>query len=43
MRNGYIVDILTSVDIQEIIKTGGKLIKIYEGVIYKENFKSFAI
>ena len=33
MRNGYIVDILTSVDIQEIVKIGGKVIKIYEGVI----------
>ena len=39
MRNGYILDTLTSVDIQEIIKIGGKLIKVYEGVIYKENFK----
>ena len=39
MRNGYIVDTLTSVDIQEIVKIGGKVIKIYEGVIYRENFK----
>ena len=39
MRNGYILDTLTSVDIQEIIKIGGRLIKVYEGVIYKENFK----
>ena len=39
MRNGYIIDTLTSVDIQEIIKIGGKLIKVHEGVIYKENFK----
>ena len=39
MRNGYIIDTLTSVDIQEIIKIGGKVIQIYEGVIYKENFK----
>ena len=39
MRNGYIIDILTSVDIQEIVKIGGKVIKIYEGVIYRENFK----
>ena len=38
MRNGYIVDILTSVDIQEIVKIGGKIIEIYEGVIYEENF-----
>ena len=39
MRNGYIVDYLTSVDIQEIAKIGAKVIKIYEGVIYRENFK----
>ena len=39
MRNGYILDTLTSVDIQEIVKIGGKLIKVYEGVIYKQNFK----
>ena len=39
MRNGYIIDTLTSVDIQEIIKIGGKLVQIYEGVIYRENFK----
>ena len=39
MRNGYIVDVLTSVDIQEIVKIGGKVIEIYEGVIYLENFK----
>ena len=39
MRNGYIIDTLTSVDIQEIIKLGGKLVQIYEGVIYRENYK----
>ena len=39
MRNGYIIDHLTSVDIQEIVKIGGKVIEIYEGVIYRENFK----
>ena len=39
MRNGYIVDHLTSVDIQEIVKIGGKVIEIYEGVIYRKNFK----
>ena len=33
MRNGYIVDTLTSVDIQEIVKIGRKVIEIYEGVI----------
>ena len=39
MRNGYIIDTLTSVDICEIVKIGGKVIQIYEGVIYRENFK----
>ena len=39
MRNGYIIDTLTSVDDQEIVKIGGKVIEIYEGVIYQENFK----
>ena len=39
MRNGYITQVLTSVDIQEIGKIGGKVIEIYEGVIYRENFK----
>ena len=31
MRNGYIIDILPSVDICEIIQTGSKMIEIYEG------------
>ena len=39
MGNGYIIDTLTSVDIQEIVKVGGRVIEIYEGVIYRENFK----
>ena len=39
MRNGYIIEYLTSVDIQEIVKIGGRVIEIYEGVIYRENFK----
>ena len=39
MRNGYINDTLTSVDIEEIVKIDGKVIEIYEGVIYIENFK----
>ena len=34
MRNGYIIDTLTSVDFQEIVKIGGKVIEIYEGVIF---------
>ena len=39
MRNGYIVDTFKSLDIQEIVKIGGKIMKIYEGVIYRQNFK----
>ena len=39
MRNGYIIDTLTSVDIQEIVKIGGKVTEIFEDVIYRENFK----
>ena len=39
MRNGYIIDHLTSVDIQETVEIGGRVIEIYEGVIYRENIK----
>ena len=39
MRNGYIINTLTSVDIQENGKIGGRVVEIYEGVIYRENFK----
>ena len=38
LRNGYIIDTLTSVDTQETLKIDGKVIEIYEGVIYRENF-----
>ena len=38
-RKTYIVDVLTSVDNQESLKNGGKVIQIYEGVIYRENLK----
>ena len=38
LRKGYIVETLTSVDFQEIDKLGGKVNKIYEGVIRKKNF-----
>ena len=40
MRNGCIVDVLTSVEIQEILKVGGRVIEIYEGVFYRKNFKT---
>ena len=39
LRNGYIIDTLTSVDIQDIVKIGGKVMESYEGVIYREIFK----
>ena len=39
MRDGYFIDTLTSVVIQKSGKTGGKMIEIYEVVIYRENFK----
>ena len=39
MRKGYIVDVLTSVDIQENVKTVGKVIENYNGVNSRENFK----
>ena len=39
LRNGYIIDTLASVDIGEIVKIGGKVIEIYEGVINREIFK----
>ena len=39
MRNGYIVYTITSVDIQEIVKIGGEVKEIYEGVFYREFFK----
>ena len=39
MRNGCIIDTLTSVDFQKILKIGGRVIEIYEGVIYRENIK----
>ena len=42
LRNGYIRAVLTSVDIEEIVKTGGKVVEIYDGVINRENFKESA-
>ena len=39
MRNGYIRDTLTSVDTQEIVKIGEKVIEFYEAAIHRENFK----
>ena len=39
LRNGYIIDTLTSVDNCETVEMGGKVIENYEGVNYRENFK----
>ena len=39
MRNGYIIDTLTSVDIKELVKFNCRIIETYEGVIYREKFK----
>ena len=39
MRNGFIIDTLTSIDFQKVVKFGGKAIEIYEGVIYRQKFK----
>ena len=40
IRNGYITQVLTSVDIQEIVKIRGRVIEIYESAIYREKFKT---
>ena len=39
MRNGNTIDTLTSVHIQESVKTGRKVIESYEGVINRGKFK----
>ena len=39
MRNGSIIDTLTSIDIQAVVKIGAKMIEKCEGVIHRGNFK----
>ena len=39
LRNGCFVDTSTSVDIQEVVQIGGKVLDFYEGVIFSANFK----
>ena len=39
MRNGYFIQTSTTVDFQDFVKICCKVIEIYEGVIYRENFK----
>ena len=36
---GYFIDTVTSVDVPEIVKVGGKVIEIYEGVFYRKNIE----
>ena len=43
MRIGCIINTLTSVDIQEILKIEGKVIQIYEGVFHRKNFRISSI
>ena len=39
MRNGYITEVSTTIDIKEIVKIGGIVLQINEGVIYREKFR----
>ena len=39
MRNGTVIDTLKLVDICEVIRMGGEVIEVYEGVFYREFFK----
>ncbi|ESO85547.1 hypothetical protein LOTGIDRAFT_155033 [Lottia gigantea] len=39
-RNGFCHDVLTSVYIQEIVKASGRIIRILDGIVYKENYKT---
>ena len=39
MRNGYITEVSTTIDIKEIVKIGGIVLQINEGVIYREIFR----
>ena len=38
MRDGYFTHTLISIESQEIVENRGKVIKIFEGVSYRENF-----
>ena len=40
MRNRYIIETLTSVDIQKIAKIGGGVVEIYESVFYREKLRA---
>ena len=36
IRNGYIIDTLSLIDIQEILKVGGKVNQISEAAVYQK-------
>ena len=36
-RNGYAEAHMTSVDTQEVVRTGGRILRIYEGIVYERN------
>jgi hypothetical protein len=38
-RNGLIRDTLNSVDIDQIVRCGGRITDIYSGIVYEENFQ----
>ncbi|ESO92312.1 hypothetical protein LOTGIDRAFT_162615 [Lottia gigantea] len=39
-ETGFCSDVLTLVDIQEIVKASGRIIRILDGIVYEENFKT---
>ena len=39
MRNGFFIDKLNSIDIQQFAKLGGKVTKLNENVFYRGKFK----
>ena len=43
IRNGYIIDTLISVDNQESVKIGAKVVEVFEGVIIERNLKHLVL
>ena len=39
LKKGYVIGKLTSLELCEIVKMGGKLFEFYEGVIYRKKFE----
>ena len=40
LRNEYIIQVLTIIDIIEIVKMGGKICNFYERTLYKKTSRS---